>query len=107
MEAVVRAFPPARPAQTLASLALAAGAGGMAVSFLFLASADRLDVLAGAAGFVAGAVLVAAGVISAAVLSRPAAGRLPAAAPALDVGRWLAHFRNNREARPEPDWAAP
>src|SRR5262249_41401283 len=25
----------------------------------------------------------------------------------MDAERWLAHFRSNRESRPEPDWAAP
>src|SRR4051812_48549039 len=25
----------------------------------------------------------------------------------MDADRWLAHFRANRESRPEPDWAAP
>jgi hypothetical protein len=25
----------------------------------------------------------------------------------MDAGRWLAHFRRNRENRPEPDWKAP
>jgi hypothetical protein len=48
----------------LAVLTLAVGVGSMAVSFLYLASAHPLDVLAGAAGFVAGAILVAGGVIS-------------------------------------------
>jgi hypothetical protein len=48
----------------------------MAVSFLFLASQHHLDVFAGAAGFVAGAVLAAAGLISLAAQSRsPAEGQ--------------------------------
>jgi hypothetical protein len=25
----------------------------------------------------------------------------------MDVDRWLAHFRTNRESRPEPDWDTP
>jgi hypothetical protein len=70
--------------------------------------------MAGGAGFVAGAVLAAAGLVSLAVLARwplalnpvvpaaPASTELP-----LDVPRWLAHFRRNREARPEPDWHEP
>jgi hypothetical protein len=102
--------------RVLALLALAAGVAGMAMSYLYLASADQLDVIAGAAGFVAGSVLIAAGLLSAAVLSRspvaatttvevtPAA---PALAPPSVLARWLAHFRHNRENRPEPDWHAP
>jgi hypothetical protein len=88
----------------------------MAISFLYLASDSRLDVIAGAAGFVAGAILVASGVVSIAVVTRlplasdvamPAATPRPAFAPARVVSRWLAHFRRNREHRPEPDWQAP
>jgi hypothetical protein len=41
----------------------------MAVSSLYLVSRNHLDVMAGAAGFVAGAVLVAAGLLSLAVQS--------------------------------------
>jgi hypothetical protein len=101
---------------TLASLTFVAGVGGMAISFLFLASNHPLDVTAGAAGFVAGSVLVAAGLISIS-LQRPRApiDRPLAAAtsgvevldPPLDVARWMAHFQSNREHRPEPDWTAP
>jgi hypothetical protein len=102
--------PSRRWVHLLAALTFAAGAGGMAVSFFFLASSHPLDVLAGAAGFVAGSVLAAAGLLSLAVLTRslpaPEVAEAPAAAPvALD--RWLAHFARNREDRPEPDWAAP
>jgi hypothetical protein len=88
----------------------------MTVSFLFLASAHPLDVLAGAAGFVAGAVLVAAGLIAisvyrlfplAAEASLAAATDEVSPAPPLAVGRWLAHFRSNRANRPEPEWSAP
>src|SRR5262245_19594771 len=57
----------------VAVLAFLAGLGGMAISFLFLASASPLDVLAGTAGFVAGAVLLAAGLLSVAVLHSPSA----------------------------------
>jgi hypothetical protein len=82
----------------------------MAVSFLFLASAHPLDVIAGAAGFVAGAILVGAGLIAIAV-QRPSASAgehgAPAAAPPPAVGRWVAHFRANRMNRAEPDWHAP
>jgi hypothetical protein len=46
----------------------------MAVGFLFLASSSWLDVLAGAAGFVAGAVLLAAGLgVQAALACSPVA----------------------------------
>jgi hypothetical protein len=100
----------------LALLTLAAGAGGMAISFLFLASADSLDVLAGAAGFIAGAILMAAGLLTIAVLgqwsptgARPAAvaDRVRELSPGLDVNRWLRHFQANRANRPEPVWSAP
>jgi hypothetical protein len=93
----------------LAVLTLAVGVGGMAVSFLFLASAHPLDVLAGAAGFVAGAILVAGGVISLALGARPLGEPTHSARPApiTDLNRWLAHFKKNRERRPEPDWGAP
>jgi hypothetical protein len=101
--------------KSLAALAwgmLVAGAGGMAVSFAFLASANQLDVLAGAAGFIAGAILAAAGLLALTVLGwRPAAGAAvhgaPAGVPPGSVSRWLAHFRRNRMNRPEPDWDVP
>ncbi len=54
---------PAAPVVTLSALALLAGAAGMAVSFLFLASPGHLDVIAGA-------ILVAAGLLSLGVQSR-------------------------------------
>jgi hypothetical protein len=54
----------------LSVLTLAAGVGGMVVSFLFLASQNHLDVIAGAVGFVAGAILVAAGLLSLTVQRR-------------------------------------
>jgi hypothetical protein len=103
-----------KPALLLSSFTLLCGAGGMGISFLYLASASRLDVLAGVAGFVAGAVLVAAGLLSIAVLSRvPVAGMdqaipgVPAFASPRLLRRWLAHFQRNRQNRPEPDWQAP
>jgi hypothetical protein len=87
----------------------------MAVSFLYLASANQLDVIAGAAGFVAGSVLAGTGLLALVVLGRqsavdtvaaPQAGRVPGfAAPV--VARWLAHFRRNRANRAEPRWDAP
>jgi hypothetical protein len=88
----------------------------MTISFVFLASPHHLDVLAGVAGFIAGAILVAAGQISIA-LSCPSAvpevkaarpcPATPALAPFPNVGRWLAHFRANRDHRREPPWSAP
>lgn len=46
---------------------------------------------------------------------QPAAGQLSCFVPRrgggaereMDADRWLAHFRANRQSRPEPDWAAP
>ena len=66
MSAVARLLlQPAKPSVgVLAVLTFVAGAAGMVVSFAFLASNHPLDVTAGAAGFVAGAVLVASGLIS-------------------------------------------
>jgi len=100
----------------LPALTFLAGVGGMAMSFWFLASAHPLDVFAGAAGFIAGAILAAGGLVSIAVGRRlPAADETAAAAskglltfarPPV-IQRWLAHFRRNRENRPEPDWNAP
>ena len=64
MLALVR-FLPAKPSLgTLAGLTFAAGGTGMAISFTFLASNHPLDVTAGAAGFVAGSVLIAGSLIS-------------------------------------------
>jgi hypothetical protein len=99
----------------LATLTYASGAGGMAISFLYLASSSRLDVAAGAAGFIAGAILVAAGLHALTTLARPlatpaavpAAGRRAAFGPPAVLRRWLEHYRRNREGRPEPDWGAP
>jgi hypothetical protein len=52
------------PLVPLTALTSLAGAAGMVCSFVYLASTNQLDVLAGAAGFVAGAILVAGGLIS-------------------------------------------
>jgi hypothetical protein len=105
-----------RSVHRLATLALVAGTGGMTVSFFYLASSSRLDVLAGAAGFVAGAILDAAGLLALALLSRlclvsasPApvvSGRLANTLPSAGK-RWIAYFQRNQENRPEPDWHAP
>jgi hypothetical protein len=116
MQAVARLLSRRAPLARLAALTFAAGAGGMAISFLFLASSHPLDVTAGAAGFIAGSVLVAAGLVSISI-QRPrtlagcpadeADGGAAVPDPPLDVARWKAHFRSNREDRPEPDWTAP
>src|SRR5262245_44063816 len=113
MPTVARILGVRLPIVTLAPLAFAAGVCGMAVSFVFLSSSHALDVTAGAAGFVAGSILVAAGLVSAS-LQRPRptpdAPIVKGAAepdPPLDVARWTAHFESNREDRPEPDWSAP
>jgi hypothetical protein len=98
----------------LAALMLSAGAGGMAVSYVYLASPSRLDVLAGAAGFIAGSILVASGRRRLALGVPAAVGSDPTVlADALGfmqrgvVDRWLAHFRRNQRNRTEPDWGAP
>jgi hypothetical protein len=90
----------AHAAQAVAVL----GAAGMAISFVFLASAHPLDVVAGAAGFVAGAMMLAAGLVSLSLLSSRACDQ---AAPApFDPARWLQHFRRNQQQRVEPQWQA-
>jgi hypothetical protein len=99
------------PLHRLALLTFAAGVLGMALSFIYLASNHQLDVIAGAAGFVAGSVLAAAGLVSLAIVSRASAVVRDAVAvkagPTVSVSRWLAHFARNRENRAEPDWNAP
>src|SRR5712691_4340966 len=116
MKAIEPTLPAQKPVLVLAWLTLLAGAGGMAMSYLYLASSNHLDVLAGAAGFVAGSVLLAAGLLSITVLSRLPADGAPTAqardgwlafATPQVVNHWLAHFRRNRENRPEPAWNAP
>ena len=79
------------------------------MSFVFLGSSHPLDVTAGAAGFIAGSVLVAAGLVSISIQRTATRAALRSAdfAPLLDAPRWLSHFRANRENRPEPDWTAP
>jgi hypothetical protein len=115
MHAVAKLLP-AKPLGTLSVLTFGAGAAGMVVSFVFLSSNHPLDVTAGAAGFVAGSVLVAAGLVSLSLQRRAVLTELPApqpgasgagAEPPLDVARWVAHFHANHENRPEPDWSAP
>ena len=54
-------------------LALGAGALGMVLSFLYLASSSMADIAAGTSGFVAGAVLIGSGLLSLTILAaRPA-----------------------------------
>lgn len=90
MDETLRTFRPPYHVPSLATLTFAAGAGGMVLSFLFLASAHPLDVMAGAAGFIAGAVLVAGGVVSFALRERASVSAQTTTPPALDYGRWLA-----------------
>lgn len=114
MHAIARLPLPTQALGCFAVLTFVAGAAGMLLSFTFLSSNHPLDVHAGASGFVAGAVLVAAGLISlslqrrfpAANLSEPVAA-LAVPEPPLDVARWVEHFQANHENRPEPDWTAP
>jgi hypothetical protein len=106
MHAIAKVLAPEKSVRALALGTFASGAGGMALSFLFLASADPLDVLAGAAGFVAGAILAAAGLLVLAV-PRPAASAGAASESPRRLDRWLTHFRRNQQNRPEPDWHAP
>jgi hypothetical protein len=57
----------------LSSLSVLAGGLGMLASFLYLASKTMDDITVGMAGFIAGAILIAAGVISLTMLAtRPA-----------------------------------
>jgi hypothetical protein len=107
MNAFLRALPVRVHVGAVASTTFVAGIAGMAVSFMFLASGHPLDVLAGAAGFIAGSILVAAGLLSIALRPPRAAGAHAEPVPPLDAARWLAHFRANRSNRPEPDWDAP
>jgi hypothetical protein len=53
----------------LAGASILAGALGVAMSFLYLASASLADITAGTSGFVAGAVLIGSGVISLSVIA--------------------------------------
>jgi hypothetical protein len=52
----------------MSALAIAAGFGGMVMSFFYLASASFEDITAGTSGFVAGAILIGSGLVSAAML---------------------------------------
>jgi len=59
----------------VSTIAVLFGAIGMAVSFLYLASASFEDIIAGTSGFVAGSVLVGSGVLSLSMLARTTSGR--------------------------------
>jgi hypothetical protein len=59
--------PPAAVSAVLGRLSLLAGIGGMVLSFLFLGSSIAENVRAGMAGFVAGALLVGAGLLASAL----------------------------------------
>src|SRR5262245_37472905 len=110
MPVLARVWPGEKWLRSLAALTFTVGAFGMAISFLFLASAHHLDVLAGGAGFLAGSILVAAGLVSLSLqkTARTVAARgLPTFDHPLDVEYWVGRFRRNRENRPEPDWLAP
>jgi hypothetical protein len=116
MYAVKQVRPSGKTLFGLAALTYGAGAIGMLASFFYLASSSRLDVAAGAAGFVAGSVLAAAGLLSMTSLLRTPAqigtiestsNRREGFAPPAIMDRWLDHFLRNRVGRPEPDWAAP
>ena len=68
--------PHARLLVIFSALTLLAGAGGMATSFLFLASPDHDDFIGGVVGSLAGVILAVAGLLSLAVQSRsPTAGQ--------------------------------
>jgi hypothetical protein len=55
--------------QVLSVLAMLAGAAGMAMSFLYLASSSIADITAGTSGFVAGSVLIGCGLLSLTLLA--------------------------------------
>lgn len=48
---------------------ICAGGAGMVLSFIYLASASMADVTAGTSGFVAGSVLIGAGLVSASLVA--------------------------------------
>ncbi len=60
--------------KVLSALTVLAGAGGMGLSFLSMACADLPNIVAGGAGFVAGAILVGAGLVALALFSLVPAG---------------------------------
>lgn len=112
VHALERTVPSNRFSFFFGLLLLASGAGGMAVSFVFLASSHEADLIAGAAGFVAGSILIAAGQLSVTLLDRPVGLNLGVRTktvdrPPLAVERWIHHFRRNKENRIEPEWTTP
>jgi ABC-type uncharacterized transport system permease subunit len=54
----------------LAVCSMAAGVGGLVLSFLYLASSSMENITAGSSGFIAGSVLIGAGLVSLAIVSR-------------------------------------
>jgi hypothetical protein len=54
---------------TLSMLAMLAGAGGMVLSFWYLASSHPSDISAGQSGFVAGAILIGSSLLSLSLLA--------------------------------------
>ena len=63
-------YPSYRGYKALAGLFVLAGGGGMCLSLLHMACAEIRDIIAGAAGCIAGAVLAGSGVIALALLAR-------------------------------------
>jgi hypothetical protein len=109
MHAYAKTRPAVRSLTLVSFLIVACGIAGMVTSFVYLASNHYFDLIAGAAGFVAGSIFVSGGLIAAALLVRGPA-REDAVAPTrpmVDARRWLAHFDRNQERRPEPTWTAP
>jgi hypothetical protein len=114
MSTCVKIRPATRSVQLLSVSTFATGICGMAMSYVFLSSNHHLDVLAGAAGFVAGSIFVSGSLVAIAFLTRTPKCEgpqetcsAPAPVPAVNFHRWLAHFTKNRECRPEPAWNAP
>ena len=68
----------------LAVLTIAAGALGMPVSFLFLASRSMADITAGTSGFVARAVLLGSGLIALTILAAAGPHHSPGPPPGDD-----------------------
>lgn len=58
------------PLQAASGLSIALGIAGMFASFHYLSLADPRDIAAGNAGFIAGSILVGAGLVSLALLHR-------------------------------------
>ena len=51
------------------ALSICVGAAGMVLSFVYLASASTADIVAGTSGFVAGSVLIGAGLVTCAIVA--------------------------------------